>query len=628
MQQHLSNFGRSAETLHTTRRERVPTSHLKIGEISLNHTSQTATIDDDEGLLHRVMAEIGAGHVREQLPHETVDTLNEEVDRIARLMPEPDDFTDAPGQVKESIKNGEGKHTSELVIERIDSTKYVTEVLKKNPEVRDTYGRPRPTYEVGGRTVVFRNRMEIVDISGIGVTAVAVDSVPPFDISTLRNPEKYPIDELNEFNRSRALDSSGNILSVPNTPLGIVETAVVLGAESAVSLRDKLLEGNYSDPACKEFVDGLLGVLTINDAGNALESYDTDGYAVMLGSLMGDVDARRAVRFKLDALRRLEIERKQNIREQDERYVHERQERGVPLPEPLSLEKMFVVHSTSHELEFDEKGNAIFRPAGQYKESEIVPTASWHVTINSSVFTHTWANGAWGAQNRLVIAPLLGVMRETQDRLEVLDGVDTWFVVSPGEEVKVPSPIIIEATDSGEELIRREGNKVKFLFKKQYSEAERRQIDLLAHQYGAVNVDDMKGSGTTGADTLKEACLQMVLAEKGLSIQERDRPATDGHGMASSALAERVLAAAYNLGVRSGAHFHHPEDRFENQGAAQVIANLSQRLNDSSWGSTYTAARPDGGVALGARRQALVNGCLPAAPQFIPVKDADYGLWA
>lgn len=510
----------------------------------------------------------------------------------------------------------------------VDSAAYVREVLKKNPEVFDSYSRPRPTYEVGGRTVVFRNRMEIVDISGRGVTVVAANTVRPVNISILKEPEKYPIDELNRFNQDHAMDKEGNILSIPNTPLGIAEAAVMMGAEDAVSLRDKLLRGEYTDVECKEFIDGLLGVTTIGDDGEALVNYDTDGYAVMLSGLMGDVDAQRVAKDKREVLERLEIERKQYIREAGKRYINERRVNGMPLSDPLPLEKMFMVHSTPHELEFDEQGNALFRPAGQYQEREIVPTASWHVTINSEAFSHAWSNGAWGAESRLVVAPLLDVMRETPDALEVLDGVDTWFVVGPGEDIRVPSPTIIEATSDGEELVRRKGNTIQFLLKEHYSEAEQKQIALFAGKYGAVSVEHLKGRDEFGAETLKEACLQMVLAEKGLSADERDRPATDGHGMASSHLADRVLATAYSLGLRSGKHFHHMENRFEDQGATQMITNLSQKLLDPGKGDTFTAASPDYGAALGARRQALVNGCLPAAPQFVHAEEIDNLDWA
>jgi len=591
-----------------------------------SNTLRTAMIGAEAGIFRSISGEDADSTVYElkQGSHEAVEAALTE---FASIKPGGDV---AVQEFAKIIGEAEGERKQESVIESIDSAKYVSEVLKKNPEVRDNHDRPRPTYEINGRTVVFRNRMENVDIPNNGVTVVAAATVRPLSISSLKKDvqEQYrqPLAEVNSFNQKHANDSEGNILSVPNTPLGIVEAAIMLGAENVMPLRDKLLRGEYADPECQKLVDGLLGATTVDDNGEALERYDTDGFAVVLSSLAGNESARRIVETKSVALIRLEAERKQYNKEKGEQYIRERQEKGNPLPESLPIEKMFMVHSTSHELEFDEQGNAIFIPSGQYEETGIVPRASWHVTINSGVFPHAKSDDAWGAQNRLVVAPLTEVMRETP-RLEVLDGVDAWVVVSPGEQVKVPSPTIIEATTSGEELVQRHGNTVRFLLKEHYNEDEQQQIALLAGQYGAISIDSINGKDTLGADTLKEACLQMVLSEKGLSREERDRPATDGHGMANNLLAQRIMATAYTAGIRSGPHFHQLENNIEDQGPAQVLKNLTQKLLNPDKVGANTGASPDYGAAIGARRQALVNGCLPAAPQIVPV-EIEQDLWA
>ena len=45
--------------------------------------------------------------------------------------------------------------------------RYTSERLQKQPDVRDDNGRPRPTYEINGHTVTFRNRQEVVVIGDL-----------------------------------------------------------------------------------------------------------------------------------------------------------------------------------------------------------------------------------------------------------------------------------------------------------------------------------------------------------------------------------------------------------------------------------------------------------------------------
>lgn len=539
------------------------------------------------------------------------------LDGLAELDPEV-----VVGAARAEIAAGVAADTVEGVLDRIPTPEhqeaetmatadYVSERLKKHPETHDTYNRPRPMYEIHGRKVVFRNRMEMVTIPDASVTVVAAESVPPLDISkvAVSTRDEYPTAELLDFNSRHTGDVASNILSVPNTPLGIAEAGTLLGSERAVRLKEKLLKGEYTDPECRDFVDGILGVTTIDDNGRALDNIETDGFAIALAALAGDKAAGKIVEVKRVDLLKLEAARKEATKEEARReMVKQTSENRSYEADALPLDKMFIVHSTPHNLEFDEQGNAIFRPAGQYESTALFPRASWHATINSGIFDTT---DTWGTANRLVIASLSETMNATGDNLEVLDGLDSWFVVGPGETIKLPQPTIIEATGDGTELIQREGNKVKFLLKEQYSEAEQAEIERLADKYGAANIDKMKDTEKIGADTLKEACLQLVLAEKGLSSDERDEPVADSHShsMSNAKLAQRIQAAALSMGLRTSRHPLHAESYLERQGFSQAIDNAKQEVATHEGSLTWATA------ALGARRQVLVNGCMPAAEQ-------------
>jgi hypothetical protein len=547
-----------------------------------------------------------------------------------------------PKDVQVSVAEGSRK---------VASAEFVETVLNKNVEHKDARGLIRPAFNIAGRTVVFKNKMEKVELPNRGVTIVAAHTVRPvhFTMQTVKNnkamiergdqPNEIEIElaqneqqldsnisELDAYNgaHDEKQDVAENTLVVTNTPLGIIEAAVHLGNSDLVELRDKMRLKQYDDPACKEAVDSILAAISMSEEGMRYEKYDTDGFALALAAFTGNEQAADYVAQKRDALLRVEASRKRNIEAKSREYLERLEANGV---EPLPIEKMYIVHSTGHAIVRDPEGNPLLRSTGYWGEE--VPRASLHFTVNSNVYPHAQAADAWGATNKIIIAPLAATMESNKIKPEVIDGVDTWFVLDPAEALSLPDATIVEpitASESGWEIMLREGDTIKVVIKDSYSPEEQAYIRQLVAQTGAT---DCLEYGEFGARSFREAVVQMVLSEHGVARSERDDPSPHGHGMANEKLAQRVHATAYSLGVQSGTHFNHPEAELEKEGFSRLREafkmNKKTRMvpSDGRFSEEYSQL---GSASLSALRQLLVTGCVSAIPPTIVKQEQPFFL--
>lgn len=528
----------------------------------------------------------------------------------------------------------------------IGTNEFVTNQLHRNEEIKDMSGLLRPRLMIAGRTVVFKNRMEKIGFEGDNVTIVAPEETPPVHFPLPQgkmpsDPERAAdwnkkrikavqrdetITELDAYNRAHTEDAPQNLLVVTNTPLGIVNAAIALGTKELIPVREAMVSGQYAVPKAAEIIDSVLAAIAVDDTGKATERYDTNGYAVALAALTGDEKAMKIIAMKRKALYEIEQRRREEIPERGREYLEERLKEGI---EPMPLEKLYTVHSTSHAIERDADGNPILRPAGQYLA---VPRASLHFTLNSNVYPHAQAEvqgqEAWGNTDRIIITPLTSVI-DANSNPEVLNGVDTWWSVNPGEALTLKDAVTIEpASDIDELFTYSDARRIKILIKDHYTPAEQQKIRDLMEKTGAVNIDELKGrhDGQLSADSLREAVVQKVLTDFGLTINERDQPSQHGHGMENMHLATRISMAAVQIGARTATHFNTAESDLEKEGwiVLQQALEMEAAGNHFDFGSTSQESSKVGYASLPALRQCLVNGCMVAVP---PTKREEFTEW-
>lgn len=525
----------------------------------------------------------------------------------------------------------------------IKPTIYIIERdLAKNAESYDASGRLRPEFSIAGRRVVFKNRMEKVALDNRAVTIVGAESTAPVQLKKMyagteaildNNSvvseeaqlqihgqlveddlrEEQVIHDLDEYNRahSEKADEPENVLVVTNTPLGLIEAAIILGNSDLQPIADLMKSGKYSDPDCIEIIDNMIAAMAISDEGTASEKYDTDGLALALAAMTGNADARAVIALKRGGLESVEKSRLQAIQEQSLKAKAGYEIQGI---EPLPLDHMFLVHSTAFMPEIQDDGSLAIYPTGRYVGD--VPRASVHFTINSNVFPHAQANGAWGAENSIIIAPVNETIQQN-GKPRALEGVDTWFTVNPGEPLRIPESTLVVPVSESEHLVEQTGNVVRVLTRAEYTPQEQAQIVDFMRQVGMVEAgpENQVSRGIT-AKELREAVVRQVLQARGVQQSECDSPSQDGHGMTNSMLANRIHATAANLGIESGTHFNFPEAGLEKSSYALLKHMISPNPREAAFSDGRMSAQDSavGQACPQMIRQVFVSGSFEATP--------------
>lgn len=495
----------------------------------------------------------------------------------------------------------------------VDQTRdgQIIDQLKTDPELKDDSGLPRPLFTIAGRDVVFRNRQETPTIAGRDIY-VAGDVAP---VRIGAKPESE-YQKMLSYNDQRQADSEQAVIVVTNTPLGIVEAALELTDDTILGewleqVGEKMKSKQYNEESVQECIDYILAAISIDEDGMDVNSLDSDGFAVSLAALSGDAEAAAVVESRRQALLRNDMDRKAENYEMGREDLRDYEARGV---EPLPLERMALVHTTAHEPEMSDQGEVLLRPAAQRREDEL-PRSTLHFTINSRVEVNAEAEDAWKIGDRMIVANLGHVVESNHGRLpEVLNGVDSYYSLNPGESLALDNASIVEAIQGDDtavhnSLVMVHGNNIKYVLKSpdEYTAAEKTEIDTLANQV------HIRSDLIPAYDKLlQEVALRTALQKQGIAFEDMDTPSPNGHGMHSHKLAGKIFATAASLGMGVATHFNQPHSRAEREMYAgmsqEYVGELSPKMVEATGSTNYI----DAGLEM--RRQQLVSGALPARP--------------
>lgn len=498
--------------------------------------------------------------------------------------------------------------TKEALDINSNTAEYVKSVLDKR-EANDKEGLLRPVYLINGREVAFRNRQETPEYDDSEVVVLGGPSVYPIERQVW--DDKTMAYKLSDESKVRdyvdRYSADAPRMIVTNTPEGILAAASVLVASDDESRRLKALADSFAgrkewSEEHKDAIDTILSSVSINDDESLSGYLETDGWAVALAALTGDATAQEIIERKKQSLYKNERERASDPDRADRMREHEMEYYGKEI-EPIPLEQMAFVHSTSYDINLNANNEVVLRSAGQWREDRFA-RATLHGTLNSQV-GDVYANGVkqeWSDENKVIVTNLKKVIDRNQKLPNRMDGMDTEFVLNPGEELALPDALIIsrvEQTSNGT-VIEEDESGVKYVKKDKYSIEETQQLRALSQIYGTSEP--------------KELALRIAMHRVGVPVDLMDLPSSDGHGMWSQDLARRVASTASGLGLTTGAHFGTPEDRLESD-TFYNLSRVSNKINDAS----EAALRTEGmsayqSASLEARRQALASGFYPARP--------------
>jgi TP901 family phage tail tape measure protein len=242
-----------------------------------------------------------------------------------------------------------------------------------------------------------------------------------------------------------------------------------------------------------EFLDEMTAATSINNKGLAPQTIDTNGFALMVSSLIGNKAAKQAIRSRMPKVFDIIKQNLANTEDYKKLNSMERKLSAVPSTVP-------VVRSEKYELKYDKDGNMLFYPAMNY--TDVAARTTKHFTLEDTVKSHMW--GEWSHLDPIVVSKL-DEMIKANGLPDNMATNDTWWTKNPGKPVIIPkgtySTIRSYSTvkDYTAELVKRglikpgqkapliisdpANNDVLRLFKKKYTDLDRSSFANSFKQY-------------------------------------------------------------------------------------------------------------------------------------------------
>ena len=303
---------------------------------------------------------------------------------------------------------------------------------------RDTSGFNRHVYRLSdGSEVFFRGREETVDLDeALNRESIAVGSSSHW----LQSPrESVSGEELREGRKDSDV-SAPILMSVSKTLTGVLEVARYRSPENKEiqELLTQCKQGIYSERA-HILLEELLACNLFGKDG--FSGDEPHAEMLVIDALLGDTESKRAVEMRVTALREFIAHNKQS----EEQYLPE----VLEGEKSLAISELMCVHATHFRPETREDGTVLIpsaASASDYKSAR----SSVHVALNHRVSSHVF--GQWNDCPYVVVAPLEGVIAESGNPY-MLNTVDTWWVLNPGQPLVLPDAHIIALNSEGQEKL-------------------------------------------------------------------------------------------------------------------------------------------------------------------------------
>ncbi len=514
---------------------------------------------------------------------------------MAETPPQDSQFLDGtPGQTP--VLDGQ--------LETSPEAAYVAETLQKT-EVVDTGEIPHPVYTIADRHVAFRNRNELAEFDRPWAVVSPEDGQP----ANVGGEQQVAVAAWQSYVEKAADVESAELLVVTATPEGIMAAAEELGSSNAAALhmsRVAIERGEYDETAM-HVVDGILAALVIDDTGNMRETYDTDGYGVVLAGLLGDEVAASIINSKVAALHAYKFAEANNSAAELRGHI---EKNSVLYPESIKPGNVALVHSTEHDLAYDADGTLILKAASQHRDDKL-PRATVHFTVNGQVTSHL--GGQWSDKNKLIITNFQDML-DADGLPECMNSVDTYYALNPGQALRLPGAKVIESSADQVELIEVDGSRIIYRDSQSYDAQEMATIDRLAEQY-RIRSKEYKDDYTT---LLREIALRQTLESVGVQtfvIAQAHYTDNDQFGRAYAKLASELGVGHTALHASTG------DSGIEDRSTAAM------RSGDySGWevgGGAYLVTHD---ASLQALRQVVASGYIPARPSARKPSEADAAL--
>jgi len=239
---------------------------------------------------------------------------------------------------------------------------------------------------------------------------------------------KHPKEELD-------LSEADGLIAVNTDAASMVDfVAEHTNDESLKELAIRLKEGDIQ-PQDLRLIDSIIATITINDNLTVSDIYLPEGLGDLIDALSGDSVKQQIIDNKLDILYAQE-----ELNEQKRSLAMSGSLEGYSEVKDISADKIVLSHSTSHDVHVRSDGAVVLRPAAQYRQD--IGRSTIHFSPNSLVTSHMM--GEWGDNNTVILCNLQNIINANNGKVpDNGNDVDTYFAISPGEELILPDAVVI-----------------------------------------------------------------------------------------------------------------------------------------------------------------------------------------
>ena len=195
------------------------------------------------------------------------------------------------------------------------------------------------------------------------------------------------------------------------------------------------------------------------------DQHDTYVDALLYAASRGDDDAMKELReYSKRGKEEYEKSREKFI-ERNKEYLKEITDNAFSMAEiereglsDFTIDDIVLVHETTYEPKYDEDGNLIIRPIGDYELTDKdgnpfeYPRHTLHFAMNHLAAGHMMRKRQ--DNSFIIIVPLRSLLDANggMDSLDALNVVDTYLTPKPGEPLRIPNPKVIKNDGSIENV--------------------------------------------------------------------------------------------------------------------------------------------------------------------------------
>lgn len=259
----------------------------------------------------------------------------------------------------------------------------------------------------------------------------------------------YPLNPYTPF-RNEAIRAGNAVYFVEASPIALLDFIITLGYgdESLVKMRNQLEKNKFVTKDLAALIDAIIASKMVDRNGDKFHERNYQGEILFLLALQGNTEARQQLIARLSRIQHSDADNQRKFRETGKNE------------NALRTSELIAVHATRYPPLQGSEGQLEMQTTFD-ATGWTVPRNTIHFALNHQVGGHLMGN--WADTPYAILAPL-DSLREQNGNPAMLNTVDTFFEVSPGERFTLPSQTtLVQPGEIPEgEVIRKENENYFF----------------------------------------------------------------------------------------------------------------------------------------------------------------------